>query len=147
MVRPPSVTVPRTGTPPRLRVQAYCRPCGDTTSTGAPSPTASSITPSTRTASVEFVPLRGANSTLARARREVRSVNRSPSHTTHHDTRAGPTCAVAAHSITSSENAPTHVQRFSGRPPRSGGIRPGGSGRSGRPGPGPRQGWIRMAER
>ena len=64
----------------------------------------------------------------------MRSCSRSPSHTAHHDTGTPPIEARAAHAITSGPNAPTQRQRFSGRPPRTSGMRAGGSGRSvGRP--------------
>ena len=69
-------------------------------------------------------------------------MNVVPSQTAHHAAVAGPIRATAAHSIAEAPNAPTHVHRFSGRPPRHAGMRSGGSGTAGRPGAGPRQGPV-----
>src|SRR3954447_12469465 len=107
----------------------YCEPCGETTSTGAPSSTESSITPGTDT--------RDGVTTSPPERRNERSENLVPSQTAHHAAVAGPIRATAAHSISSGPNAPTHVQRLSGRRPRQAAMRSGGNGKRGRSGPGP----------
>ena len=89
----------------RLRVQiAPVR-----TAHGAPASTVRSSTPSTRTRS-------GVAST-GRVRRYVRSCRRSPSHTAHHDVRAGPIRALAAHSIRSGPKPPIHVHALCVRMP------------------------------
>src|SRR3954451_5254719 len=116
--------------PACLRVQMCCAPWGETTSTPSLSSNASS-SPAQRTCP-------GAIRT-GPARRCIRSCRRSPSPTPHHDTGTPPIEARAAHAIPSGPKAPTQRQRFSGRPPRTSGMRAGGSGRSeGRPRPGPR---------
>ena len=104
----------------------YWAPCGETTSTGAASPTSSSITPGTCTRD---------GVTVEAAAPPQRALGEAsvPSQTAHHAAVAGPTRATAAHSISSGPNAPTHVQRFSGRPPRHAGMRSGGSGSAGPP--------------
>ena len=115
--------------PACLRVQMCCAPWGETTSTPSLSSNASS-SPAQRTCP-------GAIRT-GPARRCIRSCSRSPSHTAHHETGTPPIEARAAHAIPSGPKAPTQRQRFSGRPPRTSGIRAGGKrevrgGRSGAP--------------
>ena len=138
---PPSSIHPRAATPPRLRVHTYCDPCGETTSTGAPSPSVSSSDterPVTATRVGETVTPPRPRAVRCTSRPDVRS------HTAHHAIGTTPTRAARAHSISSGPNAATYVHVFSGRPPRISGIRPGGSGTAGRASvaPAPRQGRI-----
>ena len=74
----------------------------------------------------------------ARAAQRALVQRRAPSHTAHHARGAGPIRATAAHSISSGPNAPTHVQRFSGRPPRQQRHALRRQRQLGPPGPGPR---------
>ena len=112
-------TEPRIGMPACLRVQMYCAPWGETTSTPGPSSKLrSSGDARTRPGSIRTAP----------GRRWVRSCRRSPSQIAHQVTGTPPMKARAAHSIVSAENAPTQRQRLSGRPPRTSGMRAGGSG-------------------
>jgi hypothetical protein len=125
---PCSSTVPRAVTPARLRVQMYSRPCGETTSTGAPSPRISSA----RTARPRMRTCDGDTSTPPEPR-ALRStiLPLARSHTAHHAAGITPTRTRAAHSISSGPNAPTHVHAFNGRPPRHSGIGAGGTGPGG----------------
>src|SRR5829696_2991544 len=120
--------------PARLRVQMYWSPWRETTSIGAASPSASSARPAiaSRPASTVTPP-------LPRAKRR-RSRPAGASQIAHHASGTPATRTAAATTITSGPKAPAQRQAFSGRPPRSSGIRSGGSGSGGRSGPGPRQG-------
>jgi predicted amidohydrolase len=109
-------------------------PWRETTSIGSPSPSARSARPA-------IASRPGSTVTPPRPRAKRRSSRPDAGSQIAHQALGAPaTRAHAATTITSGPNAPTQHQRFSGRPPRTSGIRSGGSGRAGRSGPGPRQG-------